>query len=125
MVRTNQGGSVLSFVLVGIVAIALLVGGVYIIRQQSAQPTEMPTPATTDKPQQTKKPASSDNQASNKQDTASKPPQQAAPPPANSVPADKLPQTGPGETFGSMVVIGLVCAVVVTYLRSRRPELSL
>lgn len=41
MGRTNQGGSILSFIIVGIVAAALLVAGVYVVRNYQAVSSEL------------------------------------------------------------------------------------
>ncbi|MEO7904902.1 MAG: hypothetical protein ABIR91_03865 [Candidatus Saccharimonadales bacterium] len=41
MGRTNQGGSILSFIIVGVVVAALLVGGVYFVRNYQAMTAEI------------------------------------------------------------------------------------
>ena len=44
MVRTNQGGSVLSFIIIGTVMTLLLLGGIYIVRQQVGIGASVPAP---------------------------------------------------------------------------------
>ncbi len=138
MVRTNQGGSVLSFIVVGIVAVLLLIGGAYAVRQQSNTQPELTQPrGTTTPPQETNKPSPSDTHDKNKATESEKKnekqsnetEQQSAP--AQPMPVSglgdggELPQTGPRETLGALIVIGLLIATALSYLRSRRPELSL
>lgn len=134
MVRTNQGGSVLSFIVIGIVTILLLIGGVYAIRhQQSTQP--QPTPPSSqekNEPQQTNKQPSAKEQTQQKspsQSETSSPTQSPSPSSqANSAqPNDQkqLPQTGPSEMTGTILIVSLISAAVIYYIRSRRAWLSL
>ena len=125
MVRTNQGGSVLRFIIIGVVLAAFLIGGVYVVRQQAGsaqpqapanqpqanQPPEKPEERqATNPPPATNTPASNENQ----------------PIPSAGVPTSNvLPQTGPVEAFGVFIALGLLIGVGLSYLRSRRPELSL
>ncbi|HET8884085.1 MAG TPA: hypothetical protein VFM68_01295 [Candidatus Saccharimonadales bacterium] len=48
MARSNQGGSVLSFIIVGSVLTALLVGSAYFVQQRSAQSVVDQTPVATE-----------------------------------------------------------------------------
>ena len=125
MERTNQGGSVLSFVIIGVILASVLVGSVYLVNRQTAQP--VPRPPVVQEPQkpidnkqQTPPPAEPGN------DKPNSPPNQSAPVAgAPSSSATELPVTGVTETFGSLIVLGLLSAIVVSYVRSRRPQLSL
>lgn len=122
MVRTNQGGSVLSFIIIGVVLAGLLVGGVYIIRQQLAvfEPTQPQEP--TRQPETTQQPQKPEEHETPPNSTA---PQTNQSMPASGSPAGTLPQTGPAEVVSALVAIGLSSGVILSYLRSRRPELSL
>jgi LPXTG-motif cell wall-anchored protein len=130
MVRTNQGGSVLSFIIIGAVMVLLLAGGAYIVRQQSHRGTLTPAPT-----QISKTPAPSGNKpaTSTPQKPADKKPQSAptpqpspalTPQPVPSSPStpatSQLPHTGPAETMSSLLAVGLLTGVSVAYLRSRR-----
>ena len=152
MVRTNQGGSILSFVIIGVVLTSLLVGGVYIVHQRAdarvavTQPTpadKTTTPATPgdNAPvatpgtnQTTTEPTSPDATSSptptptpsdqtptpttlpsGSTDTSS-----STPPSSTSTPATALPHTGPAETLGSIIIMGVMTVAVVSYVRSRR-----
>jgi cytoskeletal protein RodZ len=131
MARVNQGGSVLVFVVVAVIMAGLLVGGVYVVRQLTAQPTETLRPSQTaeEKPDTTQKEDQkpSENKDADKQ--ANKPEaeepaasENVAPP---SGPADELPKTGPGSVLGSAFMLAILSAAAVSYARSRRVELSL
>lgn len=131
MARVNQGGSVLVFVVVAVIMAGLLVGGVYLVRQLTAEPTETLRPSQTaeDKPDTTQKEDEkpSENKDADKQ--ASRPETEHpaagenAPPP--SAPADELPKTGPASVLGSAFMLAVLSAAAVSYARSRRVELSL
>lgn len=126
MGRTNQGGSVLSFVIVGILLAGLLVGGVYIVNRQTVG---QPVAPVEQKPQkempdgsQSPPPAKPGNNSQQPDPFSNIP--QAGTGTANTGAAE-LPATGSRETFGSLLIIGLLGGVVVGYVRSRRPQLSL
>ncbi len=119
MRRTNQGGSVLGFI-IGAVALALLlVGGVYFVHLQSTfasqdapqKPQEAPTKPT---PEPEKQPGPS---------TEVQLPSQL--PSSNEGEAHQMPQTGPRETILSMIALALVSGLAVSYVRSRRLLASL
>jgi uncharacterized surface anchored protein len=121
MVRTNEGGSVLGFVAVGIVILGLLIGGIFAVRQITAQPAPLTSePAKTDtdqaKPQeQAQKPTNNDKTTPNEE--------QKRPTPQPQTPAvakPELPKTGPTETFGLMLSLSLVTLAGVSYVRSRQ-----
>lgn len=125
MVRTNQGGSVLGFIVVGVVLVALFVGGAYTVHQLSAQPEVAPA-----QPEQAP-PKSRENKDDSSKDQPQKTDNQPAKPQQNPAgnssqsPAAELPQTGPAELLGTLLALGLLSATAVSYARSRRPELSL
>jgi LPXTG-motif cell wall-anchored protein len=121
MARTNEGGSVLVFVVVGVILAGLLVGGIYLVNRQTSQPR--PQAPVAQKPQEKEQgppPAEPGNSQS--------PPSSAQPGPDTSTANNgnvELPTTGPKETIGSLVVLGLLSGALAGYVRSRRPQLSL
>ncbi|HMH70298.1 MAG TPA: hypothetical protein VK502_02775 [Candidatus Saccharimonadales bacterium] len=126
MVRTSQGGSVLSFVIIGVILIGLLLGGAYFVSQQSAQPEDTAVQPPTSAPEQTK--PSPDEPATppapvRKDDKPANTP--VTPQPATPSVTHELPKTGTKEVFGTLFVLAIFSATVVSYARSRRPSLSL
>jgi LPXTG-motif cell wall-anchored protein len=119
MVRTNEGGSVLSFVVVGVVILLMLVGGIFAVRQLTSQPaplTQEPAKTTPEqaKPQE-QKPQESTKPSSSEKEQAATPQTQT---PAASNP--ELPKTGPTETVGFTLVLALITLAGVSYFRSRQ-----
>lgn len=106
--RTNQGGSVAGFMLIGVVLIVIAVGGVYYLQNRSNSAVTTPeTSGTTDK--KNEKTAKTDK----KKDTP-KPIGQRA---------DSLPQSGPVDTLASIVAIAVLAGLTVAYLQSLRLRL--
>lgn len=127
MVRTNEGGSVLGFIVIGVVLVGLLLGGAYFLSRQGAQlsgDTQSSPKSEEKSPQDNKDSSKSEgsNQASGNNSQGSS--KQAQQPPAGSsqpsAPSGELPQTGPGDTMRAMLAVGLLSAVAISYLRSRR-----
>ena len=78
MQRTNQGGSVISFVVIGVVLILMLIGTVYLMNQRSQQVRNDQAIATKNKQQTEKESTNSDKndksttaQANENKDTSS------------------------------------------------------
>lgn len=129
MVRTNEGGSVLSFAVVGVILAILMVGGVVAVRQQSIS-SRKPAPtsqkvAQTDKNKTPAPTTPSSNDTSKNQGQTSPNGSTSTPPPATTTaPAGKeLPHTGPVETITTLVALGLLTGSLVAYLQSRRYQL--
>jgi cytoskeletal protein RodZ len=122
MGRTNQGGSILSYIIVGGVLALLLIGGVYFIRQQAAapQPIDQPTPATD---QQVREPAP--EQAKPEEAKPETSMDQSAPQQAQQPAVNELPQTGPAESIMALLALGSLTAVMIAYMQSRRHLSSL
>jgi cytoskeletal protein RodZ len=128
MVRTNQGGSVLSFIIIGVVLAALLIGGARILRQQAVQPiVDQPQkasdkPATDAKPQKASEDSDKHSSSSNTQADTSKKDDSVS---SSPVATQTLPETGAVSAIGTLIVLGSLSGLVASYMRSRRPELSL
>jgi LPXTG-motif cell wall-anchored protein len=121
MAHSNQGGSILSFVVVALLLAALLIGGAYAVRRFTTQP-EQQTPSTSQN-QPAPHNAAQQNKAA---DNNSQAPVKVSPQVNNdSSVASQLPQTGTSSLLGSVVALALLSGVAVSYVRSRRPELSL
>jgi hypothetical protein len=115
MVRTKEGGSVLGFVLIGVVLLALFLGGVYFVRQQTANPPEATQP-----------------QPVPEEETPAPQPNEEQPQPSEPAPASPdtsaqghLPQSGPKEAIGTALAISALAGVGLAYVRSRRQITSL
>jgi len=140
MVRTSQGGSILSFIIVAVVLAGLLVGGAYVIHRQASPSSEsQPAPAPVAVPSEPDPSSSSDTSS----DASTKPVEQSNEPnsdtsqqPASpSEPSDdetamsdqsgsdtsaSLPHTGPRASVISAVVVAVITYATVAYGQSRR-----
>jgi len=136
--RTNQGGSVVTFAIIGTILVALLAGGVYYAYQRgshvrSGEPLIGSTERKTATPEV---PKSSDGNSSNTSDntnntsqtqsqtntSTSEPSTSSQSPSTDSsssqAPA-KIPQTGPADTMYLLVSLAIVAFATARYLRSR------
>jgi cytoskeletal protein RodZ len=140
MSRTKQGGSVLGFVVIGVVLVLLLVGGVYAARHYwtpGSDVAKVNGPATS-QPGDNSNQKQSSNSANNTDNTP-KPaaPAQPAAPAAPAAPAPtsptqpaapaptKLPTTGPADTLASVLVLGAITAATAAYIQSLRHRITL
>lgn len=128
MVRTKQGGSVLSFVVVASILVIVLIAGVYMVRHLNSQ-SETPLGPSTPAPSSSSHQSTSSSSASSSQSTAGTSAPQSTP--ANNAnsstgsPASQLPHTGPGGILGTVIALGALSMTVVSYARSRRLEMQL
>ena len=121
--RTNQGGSVVSFVVVGIVLVALVIGGVYMLQHRGGDTPEVaktnsPAPAPSASSSNSPVPSTSKSPAPSKsaQPTPSsspKPVPSAAPAPEN------MPATGPSDILPGGIAAAILLGVTVSYAQSR------
>ena len=120
MVRTNQGGSVLGFIIIGVVLALLFIGGAYIIRQQVERSvTSGPIKAPEEqKPQPQPQPPQNDKQPDKTPDTTTPLPQ--TPPSPTPSTKNELPKTGPAETAGVLLALALLAGASASYVQSRR-----
>lgn len=146
MVRTNQGGSILSFLIVGGVMVLLLVGGAYAVRHffaPSEGSSEIASRQDEDKSKTDSSGSGSDGSSGNKEpsqqeeNTPKKEPNNDTPrPPRESQaprdPADNqpkspgdLPTTGPEDIVFEGILISSLVALAIAYRQSRQAALSL
>lgn len=135
--RTNQGGSVLLFIIVATVLGLALVGTVAFVRYkgqeaQSQTPifgtnipaTDSPAPrdnGTNDQAEADKKAEEAKKQEADRQAAAEASRQSAvssSPQPTDD--SSELPHTGPADLAAGLLILGLVTMVAVSYIRSRR-----
>lgn len=121
--RTNQGGSVVSFVVIGVVLVALVVGGVYTLRQRNGvdtpvavEPSASPSPTTA--PSDSKSPAPAPSQSTQPQPSTA--PSGESSSSSGTAPQD-MPAAGPTDNLmtGGIVAAALV-GIGVSYTRSRQ-----
>ena len=120
--RTNQGGSVVSFLVVGVVLAAVVFGAIYLVQKRGDTPTPEPTPSgpvigQSDQPQPSGSPASPSPSA-----TPSGSPRPSSQPGGQQpAPSTDLPATGPADDLVLLALpIALLVASIVAYSRSRR-----
>ncbi len=128
-VRTNQGGSVLSFIIVAVVLLLVVVGGIYLVRRTTgtAQDQAVSPDASRTSPETTPAPVVPTDDKKDATPPASQPstPQNTTTPsPSKQSPAT-LPQTGPVETTISGIIFAILTGTVVSYGRSKRSLSSL
>ena len=134
MVRTNQGGSILGFIVIGAVMAALLIGGVYLVRQNLIPGVKSGAESLQDSSDSTKPSKDETENAKNEGDQSTAQDGQASEPAAGTEQAtDKprtqtgsgtisttdLPETGPAGILLSGLFLSLVVAVTSAYIRSR------
>jgi LPXTG-motif cell wall-anchored protein len=127
MTQGRQGGSVLSFVVIGGVLILLLLGGVYFVRQRtSVEAANQPTPAPTSDQSKTESDKPKEDQPvkeEKKEESSSETKSSTDSSSSNTTTA--LPQTGPIETVTLLLVPALLTGTFAAYIRSRREFSSL
>lgn len=127
--RTNEGGSVVTFVIVGAVLAAVVAGGVYLVNQRGEDKrTNQPTPAGQNQPSgQTPNPTTtpSPTQPQPKPNTGSQAPQtgQTSTPTTgvnSSAPASdgNLPTTGPVDDGIRLLALSILIGMATAYVRS-------
>lgn len=119
MTGTKQGGSILNFIVVAVVLVGLLAAGIYVVRQVTQQSSPEGGVVST-------------QEEDSERSEESQPPQEVEIegqvhelPGVTEDSTEELPRTGPIETLGGALALGMLSLVTVYYLRSRRPELSL
>lgn len=134
MIRTNQGGSVASFIVVAALLVLGTAGLLYFVKRGDAPKSGTPV-AVSDK--KDKKPATgvgqkvdegantstrnntNSSRTSGQQSDDNKPSNSGTTDNRTSTPVTELSQTGPVETFAQIVMVGILAAALVAYLQSR------
>lgn len=136
MARSNQGGSILSFLVIGGILVAALIGGAYFVQQRATRSTADKTPAATQTADKKAAPAEDKKvtvepkkeeakKEASKTDTTPKKETPKAVPQTATSPATELPKTGPTELISSILGAGLLSGMIVAYVRSRRLSATL
>ena len=135
--RSNQGGSVASFIIIGVVLVIMTTGVLYWVRHKDAPiARESPTPevtlpgesAPTDtnkddaKPSEDKNTSPSTPEETNKSVTA---PSADSTPVATQTDDGALPTTGPADTALELIAIGALAVAGISFVRSRNHASSL
>ena len=126
MTQGRQGGSVLSFVVIGGVLVLLLLSGVYFVRQRtSVEAVTIPAPAPASDQSKTQSDKAKEDEAAKEQkDKAASEAKPSANPSSSNTTA-ALPQTGPAETVTLLLVLSLLTGAFTAYIRSRHEYASL
>jgi len=135
MARTNQGGSIVGFVIIGAVLVLGSAGLLYWVSHRDASPIKTPevnVPAATEKDgdknsDQTKpEPSTPDT---TKEDTNNAPTGETQPTPGSTPTTDtaveQIPQTGPADTLMQLLVVGLLAGTIAAFIRSRQRRFTL
>jgi cytoskeletal protein RodZ len=114
--RTSQGGSVASFVVIGVILVAGLLSAVYFVNQRGQQARKEQTISATSTKKPTTKPITTSNTSTTKTTVAT---------PTKSTTQTKtktadLPATGIETSIGSLTSVFLLSASLVAYMMSRR-----
>lgn len=149
MVRTNQGGSILGFIVIGSVMALLLVGGVYFVRnylspetdrgpvavENGSESQEDQEPAPEEEPAAPEEESEPDQEEGADQggDTGTPAPEQPSDDeaqPQTEVPRggaspENLPETGLADTLLTSLALSGVVAAAIAYKRSRDISVSL
>lgn len=116
--RTNQGGSVINFLIVGVVLAAIALGAIYFANQRGKDAANEPKPSVAVNPSGSVSPSATP--------TPSSPPASPSPSPnpgTSQLPASTgaLPSTGPtDDLLMASLPLALIVMTTIAYARSRR-----
>lgn len=134
MIRTNQGGSVASFIIVAALLVLGTAGLLYFVKRGDAPKSGTPVAVSDNKD---KKPAANNGQkvdentgSTNRNNSNSssnsgrgaqnnKPSTSGTTNNSRPTPVTELSQTGPAETFAQIVMVGILAAALMSYMQSR------
>ena len=114
--RTNQGGSVASFIVISVILVVGLVSAVYFLSQRGQQARKEQTIETSSKDQTTKSTSTSIAKKTTTENT-SKSTSTKTTPKSN---AQKLPATGPELSIVELIGIYLLTTSMAAFVLSRR-----
>lgn len=120
--RTNQGGSVVTFVLVGIILVGTLIGGIYLVTMRGQQARKNQEIATS-QPQKTSSPqnnTSTNLQNSSNSDSETNKNGLRENSASSGSGNANLPQTGIEFNFGQFLGLYLLTMTSVAYVLSKR-----
>jgi len=117
--RTNQGGSVATFIVIGVILAVGLVGTVYLLnkRVQQTRSDQSISATSTSKNQNN---STSSKTSTTKTDTSKTP--VSAPTQATNTP--EIPTTGPELSVTELIGVYILTATVVAYIISRRKAVN-
>ena len=131
-VRSNQTGSIASFIVIGVVLVILTAGTLYWARHKDTSSVSE-KPGTTSQPVTT--PGDADDKTSQPDTTDTAPtgdtttPQSTTPDttttPVATPSVTSLSQTGPADTAMELLALGALAATVASFIRSRNLRSSL
>ena len=116
--RTDQGGSIVSFVVVGVVMAFVLIGGVYVLTQRSEQARKEQAIATADK--QAADNAKKSTNANSSKSIGSNTSKVSDNSSNTTSTSTALPTTGPESTTIELAGVYFLTASIVGYSLSRR-----
>lgn len=125
--RTNQGGSVVAFVIIGVVLASVVGGGVYLVNQRNKQTTtQQPSTSQPSTDNQESSTGSTQNQPSSQAQNnpgstsgAQNPPTTGVTQTPQTATTSQLPATGPADTLVSLIAITSLTATATAYVRSK------
>ncbi len=123
--QSTQAGVAATFIIVGIVLVAGLVGGIYFLKQQSSQSPAQDTSTPAEVVVEEEAQSPEDDEARSNEAPAPAPsaqsPEEASPAPSPQVTSnqERLPTTGPEDSFMQLVGAVALTFSTVYYYRSR------
>ncbi len=122
--RTNQGGSVANYIIIGVILSVGLGVAVYTLNQRGQQARKDQAIAEFEKKQAADKLAKNDEKEKVKEEKATTD-ESLNTTVNNSIPSDSLPVTGIDLAYSDYLIIYLLVSVSVAYLMSRRTLIPL
>jgi hypothetical protein len=128
--RTNQGGSAITFAIIGAILVLVLAAGIYFAYQRGANIRSAAPIIGSTNQETTPKPEKSDDQSSDKTKTNSGDVNQSSTDQqtASTQPGEatgQIPQTGPMDGLYTLAVLAFLAFAAVRYVRSRTSLRSL
>ena len=115
--RTKEGGSVITFVVVGIILAVLVIGGVFTVHK-SGQEKPLVSPSKSTQPSTSISPSKTPTATT--QPSRKPSPTPVRPPVTSTAPKTSLPTTGPADNVVHMLMIAGLIGVSVAYVQSYR-----
>lgn len=116
---TGSNGSTATYVIVGIILVGLVLGGIYLIQKRQVSPPGQKPIATKKTTESPTKPSSTQQDRS---PTSSKNDGTASSNPYAQPNSGVIPQTGPYESVQSPLMMAVLSAFLIAYLRSKQAQ---